>query len=139
MSQPSAAPFLRDPITVPRKELIEHYRAQAARYNQLAERQHRSSVYEGLLGLARQCAAMAGALAEPKADQTAKPNLSEPEILLLLNRVTAEENSVSTAPAREPAQSPSVVAGPHRELSLDEILQKIQRDIADGRPTGELI
>jgi hypothetical protein len=79
MYQPSAAPFLRDPITVPRKELIEHYRAQAARYKQLAERQHRSSVYEGLLGLARQCAAMADALAMPRADQSAKPALSEPE------------------------------------------------------------
>ena len=135
MSQPSAAPFLRDPITVPRKELIEHYRAQAARYKQLAERQHRSSVYEGLLGLARQCAAMADALATTRADQSAKPALSEPEILLLLNRAIAEENS-STAPARERPQSPSVVVAPRGELSLDEILQKIQRDIADGRPAA---
>src|SRR5437879_6263217 len=66
MSQSSPAPFLRDPVTVPRKELIEHYRVQAARYQQLAERQRRSSVYEGLVGLARQCAAMADALASPK-------------------------------------------------------------------------
>src|SRR2546423_15302527 len=86
LSQSPAAPFLRDPITVPRKELIEHYRAQAARYKQLAERQHRASVYEGLLGLAQQCAVMADALAMPRADQNAKPALSEPEILLLLNR-----------------------------------------------------
>src|SRR5205085_9605523 len=66
MSQSSPAPFLRDPVTVPRKELIEHYRVQAARYQQLAERQRRSSVYEGLVGLARQCTAMADALASPK-------------------------------------------------------------------------
>ena len=136
MSQLSAAPFLRDPITVPRKELIEHYRAQAARYRQLAERQHRSSVCEALLGLARQCAAIADALTTPRADQSAKPALSEPEILLLLNRVIAEENAVSTAPARERPQSPSVVAVSRGELSLDEILQKIQRDIADGRPAA---
>jgi hypothetical protein len=77
MSQPFPAPFLRDPITVPRKELIEHYRVQAARYQQLAERQRRSSVYEGLVGLARQCAAMADALASPKKpDQSAKREIS---------------------------------------------------------------
>ena len=57
------APFLRDPITVPRKELIEHYRAQAARYKQLAEREHPKAVREGLLDLAGQCSAMADALA----------------------------------------------------------------------------
>jgi len=135
----SPQPRSRDPITVPRKELIEHYRAQAARYRQLAERQHRSSVCEALLGLARQCAAISDALTTPRADQSAKPALSEPEILLLLNRVIAEENAVSIAPASERSQSPSVVSVPGDELSLDEILQKIQRDIADGRPTGELI
>jgi hypothetical protein len=59
-----------------------------------------------------------------------------PKILLLLNRVTAEESAVSTAPARERPQSPSVVAVSRGELSLDEILQKIQRDIADGRPAA---
>jgi hypothetical protein len=48
--------FLRDPITVPRKERIEHYRAQAARYKQLAESEDRSSGREGPLDLARQCA-----------------------------------------------------------------------------------
>src|SRR2546430_7853421 len=52
---------------------------------------------------------MADALAMPRADQSAKPELSEPEILLLLNRVIAEENSVSIAPAREHPQSPSDV------------------------------
>jgi hypothetical protein len=129
MPQFPSAPFLRDPITVPRKELIDHYRAQSARYKQLAERQHLSSVYEGLLGLARQCAAIADALASPKGDQSAKPELSEAEILLLLNRAITEEKSVSTATANRP-QSPSVVAV-FRELSLDEILQKIQRDIAE--------
>src|SRR5204862_8123592 len=126
MSQPSPAPFLRDPITVPRKELIEHYRVQAARYQQLAERQRRSSVHEGLVGLARQCAAMADALASPKKpDQSAKREISETEILLLLNRVIAENKSASTAPVWERPQS--LAAAPAlRELSLDEILQKIQ-------------
>ena len=66
MSQSPSAPFLRDPITVPRKELIEHYRAQVARYKKLAEREDRSSVREGLLDLARQCDAMADALAGAK-------------------------------------------------------------------------
>lgn len=126
MSQRSPAPFLRDPITVPRKELIEHYRALAARDEQLAERQQRSSVYEGLVGLARQCAAMADALTTPTADQKAKPELSQAEILVLLDRVVAEEKSVSMMPA---AGHPIP-----RDLSLDEILQKVQRDIAEGRP-----
>ena len=31
MSRPAQAPFLHDPVTVPRRELIEHYRSQAAR------------------------------------------------------------------------------------------------------------
>jgi len=134
MSQSSPAPFLRDPITVPRKELIEHYRVQAARYQQLAERQRRSSVYEGLVGLARQCASMADALASPeKPEQNAKREISETEILLLLNRVIAENKSASAAPARDRPQSSSVPPA-LRELSLDEILQKIQRDIAEGMP-----
>ena len=125
MSQPSPASFLRDPITVPRKELIEHYRALAARYQQLAERQQRSSIHQGLVGLARQCAAMADALTAPTVDQS-KPELSESEILLLLNRVVAEEKPVSPAPA--PGHPVP------RDLSLDEILQKVQQDIAEGRP-----
>ena len=133
MSQPSPAPFLRDPVTVPRKELIEHYRVQAARYQQLAERQRRSSVYEGLVGLARQCAAMADALASPKKpDQSAKREISETDILLLLDRVVAENKSASTAAGERP-QSLSV-APALRELSLDEILQKIQQDITEGMP-----
>jgi hypothetical protein len=143
---------------VSRKELIEHYRTQAARYKQLAGREHRSSVREGLLDLARQCDAMAQALAAPVADQSAKPELSKDEFLVLVNRVIVEEKSVPTAPiitapgsrppnshqptevrrnlpsgeAAECPRSPSVV-GVVRELSLDEILQKIQRDIAEGR------
>ena len=64
MPQYPPASFLRDPITVPRAERIEHYRAQAARYKQLAELDGRSSVREGLLDLARQCDAMAEALAD---------------------------------------------------------------------------
>ena len=59
MLQSSAAPFLRDPITVSRAERIEHYRAQAARYKQLAKWQERLSVREVLLGLARKSDAMA--------------------------------------------------------------------------------
>jgi hypothetical protein len=59
MSLLLASAFLRDPITVSRNERIEHYRAQAARYRQLAEWEDRLSVREVLLGLARQCDAMA--------------------------------------------------------------------------------
>jgi hypothetical protein len=62
MPQYPPASFLRDPITVPRGERIEHYRAQAARYKQLAEWESKSSVREGLLDLARQCDAIADAL-----------------------------------------------------------------------------
>ena len=91
MSKPAPAPFLRDPITVPRKELIEHYRAQADRYRQLADRQQRSSVHEGLLDLARQCDAMAKALAAATSDQSANPELSKGELLLMLSQIVAEE------------------------------------------------
>jgi hypothetical protein len=144
MPQSPPAPFLSDPITVSRKELIEHYRALAARYKQLAEREHRSWVSQGLLDLARQCDTMAQGLAAPTADRNAKREVSKDEVILLLNRVIAEEDllnrviaeekkSVPAAPAAERPRSPSVM-GAARELSLDEILQKIQRDIADGRP-----
>jgi len=64
MLQYPPASFLRDPITVPREERIEHYRVQAARYKQLAEREGRLLVREGLLDLALQCDAMAEGLAE---------------------------------------------------------------------------
>src|SRR5204863_7359153 len=124
MSQSSPAPFLRDPLYVPRREVIEHYPVQAARYQQLAERQRRSSVYEGLVGLARQCAAMADDLASPKKpDQRAKREISETDILLLLARVVAEHKSASTAAGERPQ---SLAAAPaRRELSLDEIHQQI--------------
>ena len=146
MPQSPPAPFLRDPITVPRKELIEHYRAQAARYKQLAEREHRSWVSQGLLDLARQCDAMAQGLAAPTADRSAQREVSKDEVILLLNRVITEEDllnrviaeeekSVPTAPAAERPRSSSAM-GAGRELSLDEILQKIQRDIAEGRPVA---
>jgi len=132
MSQSPPAPFLNDPITVSRKELVEHYRAQATRYKQLAERQHRSSIYEGLLDLARQCAAMADALAAPTvANQSTKPELSESEILILHNRVIEEKSVAELEMGR--AQWPSLMATA-QELSLDEILHKIQRDIATGNP-----
>jgi hypothetical protein len=85
MSQPAVAAFLRDPVTVSRKDLIEHYRAQTARYKELAERQNRSSIHDGLVNLARQCAAMADALGSPKADQSLK--LTEAEVLILFNEV----------------------------------------------------
>ncbi len=62
MVQSLPASFLRDPVTVPREERIEHYRAQAARYKQLAERQGRPFIRGGLLDLARQCEEMADAL-----------------------------------------------------------------------------
>jgi hypothetical protein len=62
-----------------------------------------------------------------------EPELSEAEILLLRDRVI-DEKSVPTEPAPKRPQSPSL-----RELSLDEILQKIQRDIAEGRSVRDLI
>jgi hypothetical protein len=136
MSQPAPAPFLRDPVTVPRKELIDHYRTQAARYRQLAERQQRSSVHDGLLDLARQCDAMAKALTAPAAEQRAKPELSKDELLGMLDQVlTEEKKAVPAAPATECVQSP-VLREAARELSLEEILQKIQRDIAEDRPAA---
>ena len=64
----SRASFLRDPVTVPREERLEHYRSMAARYRRMAEREGRSFVREGLLDLARQCAAVADSL-----DRTVTP------------------------------------------------------------------
>jgi hypothetical protein len=97
MSSSQLAPFLQDPITTPRKERIEHYRTQAARYKEMAERQNRSSIREGLVNLARQCATMADALASPKPNQSTK--LTEAEILVLLNEVMAEAKSESSVPS----------------------------------------
>ena len=65
MLQPTPAAFLRDPVTVPRAERIEHYRAQADRYRQLAECDGPASLREGLVELARQCDAMAETLRQP--------------------------------------------------------------------------
>jgi len=58
---PPRASFLRDPITVPRQERVDHYRGQAARYKRMAEVES-PSVREGLLALAQQCDDMADAL-----------------------------------------------------------------------------
>ena len=121
MSQSAVAAFLRDPVTVSRKELIEHYRAQTVRYKELAERQNRSSIHDGLVNLARQCAAMADALGSPKADQI---KLTEAEVLILFNDVSVSGE----------VRSHVLTAVPPHELSLDEILQKVQRDITEGRP-----
>jgi hypothetical protein len=103
---------------------------QAAQYKELAERQNRSSIHEGFVKLARQCAAMANALASAKVDQSTK--LSEAEILDLLDEMMAGGKSEFSVPAAQPLQSPVLMAVPPRELSLDEILQKVQRDIAEG-------
>ena len=99
MSQSAVAAFLRDPVTVSRKELIEHYRAQTARYKELAERQNRSSIHEVLVKLARQCAAMADALGSPKADQRRK--LTEAEVLILFNEVTGGRKSETSVLAEK--------------------------------------
>jgi len=136
MAQSSAAPFLRDPITVSRKELIEHYREQAIRYEQLAERQHRSSISEGLRAIARQCAGIADSIAAPGPHQRAAPVPSESEILLLLQDVVAGAEPQSSVPAGERSQPPSVAIVPRRELSLDEILEKVRLDIAAGKPAA---
>ena len=121
MAQLSPAPFLRDPITVSRKELIEHYPSQAGRYRQLAERQQQSSIHDRLVGLTRQCAAMADALAGIKRE------LSQGEIVSLLNDVLSKQKSVSSSPESDRPQPPSLAPVAARELSLDEIIQKVQR------------
>ena len=61
MHQPPV-PFLRDPATVSRRERIEHYRTQAARYEQMASQEDRIFVREGLLALSKECEAMADSL-----------------------------------------------------------------------------
>jgi hypothetical protein len=64
-------------------------------------------------------------------DPAAAPEYSDDEIYRLVRQVLAEQQSVPT-PASVPTQ-PQSISGPDvtRELSLDEILQKIQRAIAD--------
>jgi len=94
---------------------------------------------DGLVNLARQCAAMADALGSPKADQSLK--LTEAEVLILFNEVTAGRKSEMSVLAEKSetsvlgkVQSLVLTAVPPHELSLDEILQKVQRDIAEGGP-----
>jgi len=57
----SGASFLRDPITVPRRERVEQYRGQASRYKRMAEGEA-PSVREVLLSLAHRCDDMADVL-----------------------------------------------------------------------------
>jgi hypothetical protein len=82
---------------------------------------------------------MADALGSPKADQRRK--LTEAEVLILFNEVTGGRKSETSVLAEKsetsvPGEVQSLVltAVPPDELSLDEILQKVQRDIAEGRP-----
>jgi hypothetical protein len=58
--------------------------------------------------------------------------MTDDEIYSLLRQVLAEQQSAPT-PASAPKQPQSISgADDTRELSFDEILQKIQREIADG-------
>ena len=61
MSWPS---YLREPVTVPRRELIVGYRALASRYREMAAVEARDLARDGLLEFARQCEAAAGVLAD---------------------------------------------------------------------------
>jgi hypothetical protein len=66
----------------------------------------------------------------------AKPELSEDEILRLLQEVLdGQPSPAAPSPVIPRPGSPSEAAVT-RELSLDEILRKVQRDIEEGRPTG---
>jgi hypothetical protein len=62
------------------------------------------------------------------------PERSNDEIRRLLRQVLSEPQSAPTAPAAASTRSQSISEGKTPELSLEEILQKIQRDIAEGRP-----
>jgi hypothetical protein len=55
-------PYLREPVTVPPRELIVSYRALAARYREMAAAESRSFAREGLLDLARQFEAAVGGI-----------------------------------------------------------------------------
>ena len=60
---------------------------------------------------------------------------STEEILRLLRQVSAEQQPTPQAPVMRPRPSiPDLETGAAAELSIDEILQKIQREIADERP-----
>jgi hypothetical protein len=60
MPPSTPAAFLRDPVTVPNRERVEHYRALAARYRHMAQHNNELSIREGLLELS--CNAMAAEL-----------------------------------------------------------------------------
>jgi hypothetical protein len=63
------------------------------------------------------------------------PERSNDEIRRLLRQVLVEPQSAPTTSVPTAAIRPqSVSDGKAPELSLDQILQKIQRDIAEGRP-----
>ena len=62
MSGRVAPLYLRDPSTLSRRERIDQYIVQAARYRQMAEREDRLVVRKGLLDLAGQCDSIAQAL-----------------------------------------------------------------------------
>ena len=67
-------------------------------------------------------------------DSRSNREYSTDEIIRLLQQI-AEEKSASppvAAPTQPRSKSAAVVT---RELSLDEILQKIQHEIAQGQPT----
>ena len=61
MAQPS---FLREPVTVPPRELIAGYRSLAARYREMAAVEPRDLAHIGLLEFSRHCEAAASALAD---------------------------------------------------------------------------
>jgi len=134
MADSPLASFLRDPVTTTTKERMEHYRAQAARYRQLAEQQQ-SSVREGLLDLARKCDAMASSLTSPMRDGIARPELCNHDLLLLLDQLIDKAEKTESAAALVCSQPPPQQEAA-RELSLDEILQKVPRDLAEGRPAA---
>ena len=56
--------FLREPVTVPPREVISGYRALAARYREMAAVEPRDLAHIGLLEFSRQCEAAASALAD---------------------------------------------------------------------------
>ena len=59
---------------------------------------------------------------------------STDEIRRRLRQIPAERRSTPTTPIIEPTRPQPISEGVAPELSLDEILLKIQRDIAEARP-----